>query len=80
LKLPSDAEVVAPNSPPDYGRAGANRILPNPAEWQPPDFQECRGQKGYGSSSRLEILHPNVLKSIMRDAELSFEDLERLLR
>jgi len=46
---------------------------------QPYDLQECRRQARYGSISRCESSPFQILKSIMRDAGLSAEDLEKLL-
>jgi len=43
-------------------------------------FRNAAGKRATVPFHGPRTLHPKVLKSILRDAELSVEDLERLLR
>ncbi len=43
-------------------------------------FKNAAGKRATVPFHASRILHPKVLKSILRDAELSVEDLEKLLR
>jgi predicted RNA binding protein YcfA (HicA-like mRNA interferase family) len=43
-------------------------------------FKNAAGKRATVPFHASRILHPKVLKSILRDAELSLEDLEKLLR
>ena len=43
-------------------------------------FKNAAGKRATVPFHGWRILHPKVLKSILRDAELSLEDLEKLLR
>jgi predicted RNA binding protein YcfA (HicA-like mRNA interferase family) len=43
-------------------------------------FKNAAGKRATVPVHGSRILHPKVLKSILRDAELSLEDLEKLLR
>jgi predicted RNA binding protein YcfA (HicA-like mRNA interferase family) len=43
-------------------------------------FKNAAGRRATVPVHGSRILHPKVLKSILRDAELSLEDLEKLLR
>jgi predicted RNA binding protein YcfA (HicA-like mRNA interferase family) len=43
-------------------------------------FKNAAGKRTTVPFHASRILHPKVLKSILRDAELSLEDLEKLLR
>ena len=42
-------------------------------------YKNAAGKRATVPSHASKILHPKVLKSILRDAELSPEELERLL-
>jgi predicted RNA binding protein YcfA (HicA-like mRNA interferase family) len=42
-------------------------------------YRNAAGRRATLPFHATKILHPKVLKSIMRDAELTAEDLERLL-
>jgi len=42
-------------------------------------YKNAAGQRATIPFHAAKILHPKVLKSILRDAELSAEDLEKLL-
>jgi hypothetical protein len=48
-------------------------------ERQPHDLQERGREARHRSLPAARILHPKVLKSILRDADLSIEDIEKLL-
>jgi len=50
-------------------QSGSHQIFKNPA-----------GKRATVPFHGSRILHPKVLKNILRDAELSLEDLEKLLR
>ena len=43
-------------------------------------YRNAEGKRATVPFHAAKILHPKVLKSILRDASLSVEDLERLLR
>ena len=43
-------------------------------------FKNAAGKRATIPFHSSRILHPKVLKNILRDAELSLEDLEKLLR
>ncbi len=42
-------------------------------------YKNAEGKRATVPFHAVEVLHPKVLKNIMRDAGLSAEDLERLL-
>jgi len=77
-KLPSNAQASTAHGPRDYGCVGGGRIFTCAAKRQSHDLQE-RGRKTRDRAFHAsKILHPKVLKSILRDAGLSSADLEKL--
>jgi hypothetical protein len=49
------------------------------AKRKPHDLQECGWETRDDSIPRRKMLHPKVLKNILRDTELSVEKLDELL-
>jgi predicted RNA binding protein YcfA (HicA-like mRNA interferase family) len=79
LKSPSDAEVATPHSPRDCRRIGEIGFSLTRQSGSHQIYRNAAGKRATVPLHASKILHPKVLKSILRDAELSPEELEKLL-
>jgi predicted RNA binding protein YcfA (HicA-like mRNA interferase family) len=79
LKSPFDAEVATPHRPRDSRRIGENWIPLARQSGSHQIYKNAAGKRATVPFHTSKILHPKVLKSILLDADLSPEDLEKLL-
>jgi hypothetical protein len=76
LKSLSDAEVAPADSARNLHDFRTCGVCCRPPEWKSHHLQESGRQTRYGAVYATKILHPKVLKNIMRDADLKIEDLD----
>jgi len=77
--LPSDAEAATPHSPPDAAALEKTGFALTRQSGSHQIYKNAAGKRVTVPFHASKTLHPKVLKSILRDAELSPEDLEKLL-
>jgi hypothetical protein len=79
LKFLSDAKASAPYGSSDHCRFGAVGIFSRETGREPMNYKNAAGKRVTIPFHASKILHPKILKSILRDAELSVEKVLELL-
>jgi hypothetical protein len=79
LKSPFDAEAPTGYGARDYRSAGEEGIPTCAAERKPQNLQERSREACNRSFHAQKVLHPKLLKSILRDAEIGPDEFETLL-